>query len=634
MQDHYLLSVLEAACNGIPDTEKCISDMSEKELSDLLVKWNSLERKREMLDIHLPSLSMQSSPHCEKSKTLILPLSLENNATTTGTAAIIEEFGNEFGIPCEHAKQYLPFDEKNKVFNIDAARKHHEFLFSLHEHKKEMIETVRILNNAEKALDSELIEDQNHQSSDDCTQTNKQKVNAKFNNVCKNIVQRMWEAQQGNEEKFERFIDWLDSNENIWENVKDYNGRTLLHDAVESENFSLVKTLVCAGVNINAKERCGATALTIAVIKNNEEISKFLLENFAIFGDYFFPSIPSPHAIAKKLELEVSYVMDKMYSEERTTDSELWKAVQNEEDLEEPGLAQDEVTGMDVGQEDGAYNFNRKSTLTLFVGDQGTNKIMRGVKGRSEAAYGWCAEVPGDLHTKGYLYEVCKKVMTPGGFMHIVQDVLLRRKIVPESFGKKKFQQQNLSRIEEAVRDISFAFGMAACIEFQKSPSFPEKSELQKCKRATGNHNEILLAKFKKWVSCNKQDAYFQYYSQMFTLFGPLQQMYLTAVKYGDGLAREAVWMIMYPLFTQSNKRNYATEAMVHILNFTAHWPLSVRELLKKNCSVSLNGKAGHNIALDEWVEMCIVQPMKNYSTGAVYSLITEILAIVPDEAI
>ena len=98
----------------------------------------------------------------------------------------------------------------------------------------------------------------------------------------------MWEAQQGNEEKFERFIDWVDSNGNIWENVKDYNGRTLLHEAVKSENFSLVKMLVCARVNVNAKERCGTTALTIAVIKKNEEISKFLLENFAIFGDYFF----------------------------------------------------------------------------------------------------------------------------------------------------------------------------------------------------------------------------------------------------------------------------------------------------------------------------------------------------------
>ena len=37
VQVHYLLSVLEAACNDILDTEKCKSDMSEKELSDLLV---------------------------------------------------------------------------------------------------------------------------------------------------------------------------------------------------------------------------------------------------------------------------------------------------------------------------------------------------------------------------------------------------------------------------------------------------------------------------------------------------------------------------------------------------------------------------------------------------------------------
>jgi hypothetical protein len=118
----------------------------------------------------------------------------------------------------------------------------------------------------------------------------------------------------------------------------------------------------------------------------------------------------------------------------------------------------------------------------LFVGDQGTNKVLRGVKGRSEAVYGWCAEVPGDMHAKGYCYEVCKKVMTPGGFIHILRDVLLRKEITPESFGKKKFQEQNLKRIEEAVRDTSVAFGMAASIEFHKSASFPNQDELKSCK--------------------------------------------------------------------------------------------------------------------------------------------------------
>ena len=94
--------------------------------------------------------------------------------------------------------------------------------------------------------------------------------------------------------------------------------------------------------------------------------------------------------------------------------------------------------------------------------------------------------------------------------------------------------------------------------------------------------------------------------------------MYINAIKYGDGVAREAVWMIMHPLFAQSNKQNYYAEAMVHILNLTAIWPLSTRELLKQNSSISLNGTVCHNIALDEWVEMCIVQPMKNYSTRKV----------------
>ena len=200
--------------------------------------------------------------------------------------------------------------------------------------------------------------------------------------------------------------------------------------------------------------------------------------------------------------------------------------------------------------------------------------------------------------------------------MHILQDVLARRKVTDNSFGQKKFQEQNLNRIEEAVRDLAFAFGMAAVLEFRNSSSFPSQDQLSKCKRETGLHNLILLSTFQQWIGASCEDMVFKYYSQMFTLFGPLQQMYLNAIKFGHGVAREASWMLMHPLFAQSNKRNYHTEAMVHIVNFVAVWPLATRELLRNNCSISLNGKEGHNIALDEWVESCVVQPMKNYSTG------------------
>ena len=163
------------------------------------------------------------------------------------------------------------------------------------------------------------------------------------------------------------------------------------------------------------------------------------------------------------------------------------------------------------------YKRKNKSSVTLLVGDQGTNKNIRGVKGCSHAGYGLQA-------TKGY--------MSPGGFVHILQNVLMRKKITAESFGKKKFQDQNLNRIQEAVCDTSMAFGIAAVLEFKESILFPSQDELDDCKRLNGNHSAILLSKMKQWMNESCEDVSFKYYSQMFSLFGPLQQLYMNAVRY------------------------------------------------------------------------------------------------------
>ena len=57
------------------------------------------EKRWPNFTIKLPQTTIQSNP---KTDILILPLCLENNA------AIIEQFGKEFGVPCEHDKEYLP----------------------------------------------------------------------------------------------------------------------------------------------------------------------------------------------------------------------------------------------------------------------------------------------------------------------------------------------------------------------------------------------------------------------------------------------------------------------------------------------------------------------------------------------
>jgi len=199
-------------------------------------------------------------------------------------------------------------------------------------------------------------------------------------------------------------------------------------------------------------------------------LSAYSLENFAVFDSHFFSTIPSPNVVAKSLNLEVAKIMDEKSKKSKSLDYSIWKIFQDSETGTTPESNADLYSFVDE-----AYQYNRKnrSCKTLFVGDQGTNKVLRGVKNRSQAAYGWCAEVPGDMHAKGYLYEVCKKVMKPGGFMHILCNVISRTKINDDSFGQIKFQEQNLNRIEEAVRDMGVSFGMAAALEFQDSSYFP-----------------------------------------------------------------------------------------------------------------------------------------------------------------
>ena len=216
----------------------------------------------------------------------------------------------------------------------------------------------------------------------------------------------------------------------------------------------------------------------------------------------------------------------------------------------------------------------------------------------------------------GYLLEVCKKTMGPGGFMCVLHHVIKRHNLNDAAFGDKKFQNQNLGKIDEAVRDICMAYGLAAVQLYKKSEFFPTESELTDHLNRFNNHNQLLLETFKRWLAKASESRKFAYQSQMITLFGLLRDLYKTSIREGDGVAREAVWMLMLPLFAQLQKRNYWTEAFVHVVNLVATWPQATRKMLQHNCSVNVKGRQGHCLALDEWVETYIVLPLKKYASG------------------
>ena len=89
----------------------------------------------------------------EKSNVVILPLSLEDNSTITGTASILEEFGSEFGIICSHDTCFLPFNDDTKTYDLKEARSRFEFLTLLEKHKSEMIELKLHLERREKGIE-------------------------------------------------------------------------------------------------------------------------------------------------------------------------------------------------------------------------------------------------------------------------------------------------------------------------------------------------------------------------------------------------------------------------------------------------------------------------------------------------
>ena len=149
---------------------------------------------------------------------------------------------------------------------------------------------------------------------------------------------------------------------------------------------------------------------------------------------------------------------------------------------------------------------------------------------------------PGDLHDKGYFCKAVFKVHGPSGFHCLLAEVLKRKSLTTAVFKKKKFQEYNLVKVREAIRDCCRAYGLAAALAFIESESFPVMDSTDE----SSNSSEILLKRFKEWLAdvC-ESDVAFKHRATAFLLYGPLQDLYDAATAHGDGIARETVYQIL-----------------------------------------------------------------------------------------
>lgn len=475
--------------------------------------------------INIPKLTtVLPETTSRKTETFILPLSVEDNSTLAGQAVCLEEIAAELSIPLKEPVTGISFDEKKKSFHLSQARERYEFELVLKKHK----------DNRER--DSFLSGEVDNQDMD---------INGFWKETDMHFKKAYEEIERDFQERFMQCEDYVASSQAFlfemqehvenWYSVRDHLQRNILHVAIEKNYTSFAKALLKAGANPNATEGCGATPLTLAVLSMNKHMVETLLQYHASFQAFLYPNIPNPQEMAEMMGLEeIASLFDEDVEdfENKEISNIFWE--EGESHLDDQNC-NSRILPSNV------YSFDRsqQGCLTLAVGDQGTNKTIRGVQVRSNV-HNWVCGVPGDLHAVGYLCEVIYKAQAAGGFLHISHDILKKKKVTPEAFSKKKFQDGNLQRIREECRDISESYLYAAIYEFMQTELFPSQDDLSECKKRTGSHETIVLQNFKLWLeNSSAKDKHFRYRCEMLDIYGPLLELYEDSISYGCGLGRE-----------------------------------------------------------------------------------------------
>ena len=338
----------------------------------------------------------------------------------------------------------------------------------------------------------------------------------------------------------ERYLEFVNSPSNKKRAaVCDHLGRSLLHVAVEQGNECLTKCLLDMGLDVNCREGCGVTPLSIAVLCQNTTLCKFLVESGARCKGPLFTSIPSPICMAHKLDL--ADILKLFDADEELLEEENELIGKIDRDYKES------ISRVGDHPKPSSIPVNRSSPgfVTPVIGDMGTCKTNSAVMARS-ASYRWVGLCLGDLHNKGYYCEAIFKVHGTSGLHYIIVEIMKRKKLTKDVFKKRKFQDNNLVQVREAIRDACMAYGIAATIEYFETEWFPSEHELQ-----SGRHHScLILARFKDWISISSaNDAAFKHRSSAFLTYGPTLVLYDASTAYGDGYAREIVYQLQLPIY-------------------------------------------------------------------------------------
>ena len=561
---------------------------------------------KEPILLKSPSIAYEyENTSFEKSTVTILPLSLEDEASLSGTSEILNEFGKEFGIQTDKKESYFLFDEKNSEFMLENARERFRFYNCLKQHKVEferLKEALKADSSFEESetSDNGMTSNDNTQAICETNQGNANAVNAKMMTVFKEL-----KANVNSFKTMKERVAFLKSRSDVWDAMRDEYERSMLHIAVEQKELTVVECLLVCGAQVNEPEGCGATPLMLAVCNCHELMCKLLISYGARATGTFKGLIPSPLHMAIKMENQA--IVDLMMRHQEFLESIKEKVRQS------ISLPESESTNLTSNLTNESINDSDAESLTnnmdmrkhcITVGDNKTTSNIRSVVRRAPHEYGSFIACPGGFHMTAYVMECVARQIGPGGFYYVIRMLLNRVKVTPSSF-KDIFKQGNFQRNFDALNDYYWGALIAMAKKFAETKNFPPKSVIENAVKQDGNANRIILKSFKDWLGNgdHKNDEVFKYMVEFVCVLGPLMLLFHDSIRHGNGQLHEACYFYMLQLFCAMRKINYKDEIFSHIINFSGEWPLAIREMYRRNMSISMNGRQGHNVAIDEYVE-------------------------------
>lgn len=238
----------------------------------------------------------------KKAEIMILPLSIDDETTTSGTASILQNYSIEFGLQCERSSNYIPKDHMTGKFNLSAARERFLFYQGLKYHYEEMKVFRKTLEDNDKHITDEQGEDSSdsvHDSDSEvevtegnCKQLNFKEFCAKVEQTMKNAMAKLKSCTSGKNWQQSDMI--LRQRQSEWLLLEDQFKRTCPHLAVEENDLQLAESLLVSGAEINKPEGCGVTPVMIAVIKEQFQMVQLLLKYNAKTHGTFTGLIPPP----------------------------------------------------------------------------------------------------------------------------------------------------------------------------------------------------------------------------------------------------------------------------------------------------------------------------------------------------